>query len=441
MLIRDLYLDQQALDEQKKLARPTGAKNDNFITKNLFAARKKYANESISYIKENVGEIPFSDFYRKNVLYGILDLDGDIVIPKNIELNMSFVDNRFFLHDFCVSALTEMRKYISNAVLCGKMSATSPYANFKIKKAYTNLNDIQRINLINLANNFKSLIINNKKFSAQITNIDIFTKKYIEFLTFQSLSLPFTKAQTALFYNFTFYFSGLSFTIAKDKASDDEIKFDKYLIDEDFSVFAELCMRYGFKIDKNIPWLISLDLNSPAHYGKNGNHVGYITKTGINNIEELFKKRYIKAYKQELAEIKNHFYEAYQIFLSNGNSYYRESDAKLCLKDVKNAPNIYVRDNVTKEEYLNKYTDKFWLRVYAYIRNQETKKGLTQQQFENIVREAAEYSVVGKTNEAMKYLNDYFKEYKELNFTDSLQNEEEMLQQIASNAGMPSIVF
>lgn len=441
MLIRDFFADQQVSEEEKKAARPNGANNENSLIKNLFDARKKYTNESINYVKQISGDVPFSDLYRKNILYGTLDLEGDVIIPKNVEINMSYVEEKLLLQDFAADAIKGMKAYISDAVLCGKISPNSPYANFKIKKAFKDLTDIQRANLINLAFAFKSVIGNDKVLNAEITNIDIFTKKYVNFLYKEAISLPITKTQTALFYNFTFFFNGITFSIADDKAGDDTNKYDNYLTDPSFSFFSEACRRFGFKIDKNIPWIITVDFNSPANFGKNGNHIGHITKTGLNNISEIFSRRYIKVYKQEILELKNHFYDAYQIFLSNNNIYYRESDSKLCARDVKSSPNIYVRDNITREKFFQQYTDKFWLRVYAYLRNQESRKGLTQQQFENIVREAGEYSAVNKTNEALKYLNSYFKEYKELNFIDTLQNEKDLVQLVATNAGMPFIVF
>jgi hypothetical protein len=441
MLIRDYFADEKIAEKEKKDARPIGAFNETVLIKELFQARKKYQNESLKYIDQNTGLVPYSDLYRNHALYGLLDLEGDIIIPKSIETNFSTVDNDFLLQNFCVEAYNDLKKYINDAVLCGKMSSESPYANIEIKKAFKDLNEIQRKNLFFLTNAFRLSIIPNKKENSEITNIDIFIKKYINFLYKESLVLPVTKSQTVLFYNFTFFFSGLTFSIAKDEAGNDLKKFDKYLTDPDFGTFAEFCMRFGFKIDKNIPWVLTVDLNSPAHYGVNGNHEGYITRNEINSINDLFKTRYVKAYKNELLELKNHFYDAYQLFLSKGNVYYRESDAKLCSKDVINSPNIYVRENLERSKFFEKYPDKFWLRVYAFLRNQETRKGLTQVQFENIVREAGEYASVGKTNEAMKYLNGYFKEYKELNYIFSLQEENPLLQQDVTNAGMPVLNF
>ena len=71
MLIRDYYSDQKISEDEKKAARPTGAKNETTLIKELFEARKKYINQSIEYVKQTSGEIPFSDLYKKNILYGI----------------------------------------------------------------------------------------------------------------------------------------------------------------------------------------------------------------------------------------------------------------------------------------------------------------------------------------------------------------------------------
>jgi hypothetical protein len=69
---------------------------------------------------------------------------------------------------------------------------------------------------------------------------------------------------------------------------------------------------------------------------------------------------------------------------------------------------MYGRPN---SEFIEDYPDQFWIRLYAYFKNYETNKNLTQIQFDNIVRETNELVKLNKTVSALKYLNNYFKDY------------------------------
>mgnify|MGYP003662476735 CR=1 FL=1 len=57
--------------------------------------------------------------------------------------------------------------------------------------------------------------------------------------------------------------SGLSIEIGKDPYDDDYTKSYKYK-DANFLTFAEVARKYGFLIDKNIPWRLTADITSPV---------------------------------------------------------------------------------------------------------------------------------------------------------------------------------
>ena len=65
----------------------------------------------------------------------------------------------------------------------------------------------------------------------------------------------------------------------------------------------------------------------------------------------------------------------------------------------------------TKEEYYKYFSDMFWLRLFVYFRNYETRKNLSQQQFENIVREANNFVKCNKMFAALTYVEKYFKDF------------------------------
>lgn len=418
----------------------------------LFDARQKYKTVSIDRIIEygksldsNL-QIPFGDLYNENAFYGLLDLDNDIVLPKEEFIKSVKNNQNQQLIDFCAEAFSEMSKYFDIFSLKGKINSTVKYGQLNIVRSY---NDASRFNIINntgLAINFRNSILKNKLYNSQITNYKKFIEIYTRYYINASKRTPVTKIQNCSFYNFSTFTSGLLFSIYDSSAGDDIVKYKEFLLSDNFFIFADICKTFGFKIDKNMPWVLFADLSSPAMLGQTYDHVGYATRMGINNVKDLFEKRFYKVYTRELDDLKDAFYNAYQIFLSDGNEYYEIHDQKLCTFDIKNKNNILKRDNVSKQEFFSNYKDSYWIRLYLFIRNIETQKGLSQQQFENIAREAGEYADNGYVKEALKYINDYFKAPKDFSlYFSSLQKQGEMLKvdgnKVSNNTLIPNLIF
>ena len=81
------------------------------------------------------------------------------------------------------------------------------------------------------------------------------------------------------------------------------------------------------------------------------------------------------------------------------------------------------------------------MRVYVYFRNYEEKRNFNQQEFENVVREAGNFITAKKNQDALAYVNEYFKEFKEVYYFSSLQQNERDVQQNVQSAMMHEIIF
>ncbi len=424
-------------------ATPFNSQNDTSSIILLSDGRKKYKDETINRVLDiaknyDVSNIPFGDLYEENVLYGILDLDNDVVLPKTEFIVKA--NNKTSLQDFCNLALKEMSDYLQNVKTSGKIISGFKYDNLNIQKSFFDVNEMYLLIHAAIAKTFREITLSNKQENSLIIDHKVFVKKYIQFLITGVSKFPLTKSQSVLGMNFLQYTSGMMFSIDIADAGDDIKKYKDYLLSPNFLLFADTCKRFGFKIDKNMPWLLYADLNSPAMLGTTGNHTGYLTRYGINNIKDLFEKRFYKVYGQDLSELKKSFYNAYNIFLSNGNDYYQESDRKLCSRDAKQN-NVYKRNSISEQKFYDDFPDTFWIRLYVYFRNLETRKGLTQDQFEVLSNEAAKYIKFGLLENALSHVNSYFKDYNYINYVSSLQPRKEMLQLPVSNSTIPNLVF
>lgn len=395
-------------------------KNSTVSTEELFIERRFYKFFIRSFL-DSVPEgekIPFCDLVGKNKFYGLIDKNNSIILPnKQYLVKVTSANNQEQkLQDFVAEAFNDLRDYMKSAVASGKLPSDSPYANLKVYKSYFDP-DIDVIsNSVIYVDQFKKQVISDIKLNSSIKNYKDFTTHFIYFLKNKIKNgSPVTRSGIITNNYLSNFSSGLIFDISKDKVDDDEIKFNDYLNINDFNIFRSACIKFGFFIDANVPWRLVADLESPAmvksSYDNNdeNRHIGYMKRNNIDNSSDLFYKRYTSTVYEEIIYFKRMFYDSYVYFLKD-NEYYNEDYSKLCKRKMAE-PNILVRDEVTKQKYYEDFPDTFWLRLFVYFRNYETRKNLSQQQFENIVREANNYVKCNKMFIALSYVENYFKDF------------------------------
>jgi hypothetical protein len=408
---------------------PVFSQNSTDSTAALFEARKFFKEKTIPYIIQKYPSLQFSDLYQENALFGILDPENDIIIPSG--------NNNFngALQNFVSDAFDGLREYIAKLFLLGNFSRESPFFNLQNFNNIFDISSLYQENIKIVGLKFKEYILFDKSVNSKIKNDYDFNRYFIKFLKRHLDITPATRTETVLFYNLKSNFNGLSIKIANDKAGDDTIKYLKYFLTDSFGCFSEGCTRFGFRIDKNIPWILTPDLKSAAWYKETNGHRGILLNYNILSVEQLFKERFEKSYINDLEHFKNAFYECYKLFFSNGNEYYTINDNELCVRDLKKL-NLSKRTQSDINSYFKKFDDAYWIKVYTYFRNLETKKGLTQNQFDSMVRELQLMTQAGMLHEAMRKLNLTFKEVSYVNYFKSLQKNAGVVQQ--SYAGDPT---
>lgn len=424
------------------LPSPLG-KNSVSSLKVLFEDRDYYHRLVIPAINASFeNQISFADLIKTESLYGLVDESLNIVLP--IDGNMKEIasgdSDKKYVMSFVADAFNEMKDYLSKAAITGKINKNSVFCNLKAYRASVDKNILTNIVQVKLAVGFNKYALSNQALSAQIKDANTFNKKFFDYLKIQiKNNLPITLSSIVLSSNFSTFTSGLVIDIANDKADDDTIKYEKYFLDSAFNVFADACKRFGFKIDTNVPWRIMADLNSPAMKEKTGNHNGYMRRYNIGSVNELFNKKYTPTYLSELAFIREFFYKSYYQFVQQ-YPYYDPDYKKLDKCDFNNAV-TGKRPLLTENQFYSLYPKTYWLRVYTYLRNYEEKRALTQQQFDNIVREANNFIKADREYSALEYINEYFKQFKNVHFLHSLQSTKDPVEQKIESNTMPDLVF
>jgi hypothetical protein len=417
----------------------------------LFKERKYFDEAIIPYILNKSDLIPYAHLTYKNALYGLIDSDLDIIEPiidNTFLTSFKTPENKTYkLQNFAYEAFKDLKAFIQDSILIGKYPTDGLFSNLSITKAGTDINiylsEYRRV----FANNFKQYALNNPSINSSIKTHEDFIKYFINYLRNESRKGKIiTKSAYMLRGNFISLGNFLIFNISNDKAGDDYFNYTKYFDTDEFETFKIFCARHGFKIDISMPWRLIVDLESPAMINDFRTaefpnlHLGYMRRYGINDAEQLLKLRYRKVYTTEFDDMRGFMYDSYNIFLEN-NLVYAEDIRKICSNNI----NIkkYFRETIEKDKFFESIKDTMLIKPYVYFRNQETKKGLTQQKFNNITREALSYVRVGKTLDAMKYINDYFKDFDNVLYFKNLlgDNNNKLPEEAVSNTGIPEIIF
>jgi len=403
----------------------------------LFQDRKKYKEVTLPSIEEKFKKIPFADLLEENILYGMVDSDNNIITPNNNSSNFLIVDvneeKNEIVFDFVANAFEDLKKYLKNQVILGFISQDSPMHEMKVYKSFSPSEDLVINTNELLANSFKNYYIKNLMLNSKITDHKSFNKEFFKYLDSQTENgISVTKTGIVLKTNFLNLSSGLMLHISNKKADDDTVKYEDFLNTPEFDWYRDSCIRFGFKIDKNVPWRIIADLESP-------NMKKYMLKYKINNTKELFEKRYKKVHLEEIEHFKKFFYLSYKFYLID-NLPYNISYDKLCAKEI-SKENFKFRNLISEADFYKDFPDRYWLRMYFYFRNKETNRGLTQIEFDNIFRQASELIRLNKKEDALNYINDFFKKFEEYLFLKQVQNIDSVKKDIASNIKKPKIIF
>lgn len=408
----------------------------------LYEDRKYYYDLIIPVIKNTSPSKVFANILNENALYGLVDENLNAIYPLENSLKKipSATKEPKLVMDFVADAFNELNAYINTAAMVGKISKDGPFFNLKAYTAYVKPEVFSNIIETNYFDIFLGLMNKDKELSYKIKDAQSFNKQFIDFIKIRLKSnYPVTKTATVFSSNFSSFMSGLIIDIKKDKADDDTIKFDKYWNHPDFFFFVDCCKRFGFKIDINVPWRIIADLNSPAMLEKVGNHQGFMYRYNLNNASELFKYRYRKVAHDELEHLKTLFYNVYSRIVEELPTY--EVDyKKIDICDFNNQT-VFFRPSYTKEQYVQLFPDTYWLRLYVYLRNFEEKRNFKQQEFENVVREANNYVRIKRVIPALNFVNEYFKQFKDVTYFSSLQSGEQDVEQKIESAVINDLIL
>lgn len=348
--------------------------NNNFGADELYDYRNNFKDMITNSVIKRFDPILRSKFERP--FYFRRDSKGNsIFLSENfLKEILPKQEAPILVHDFVRDAFLDMSSYFIKGLKTSKLKKTnSPFSSLRPTKAFVSHQKEYGIFLSNLNKDFLTYITN-ERLERKILNFDSFLNTFIEFLKKQEEKI-FTRSKYLETTKVDNFINGLTISLAADDFSDDFKKISTYVNDNNFNFFLESCRRFGFFIDKNAPWVIQYDFNSPAVSS-------YLEKYNLKDKDDVIERRYYKSYFSDVDILKDFLVTSYVVFYNLEDRVEFVIDVNKCKVPIVKKVN---KEKISQKTILQNYSNFYWLKLYFDIRIIEEKLNLSKAKYDNVI--------------------------------------------------------
>ena len=349
--------------------------------------RRKMMYDLVS--PRNLKTQPVDFWQNKYGMYGRIDFDGnpvflredsalaEITSPGNNSVNYAlpfvaeaFIDFRRFYH------LAIQRNVITSNTKI-KMSVEKSWQSFN--QAYNDHHD-----------SFYTVVAENWLTPSKTS--DIITFKDFCIFMFKEIEKmervkPITRTGFLMSNQSSVLNTGLVIEISNKDYNDDPTKFRDFMQDPNYKFYVESAKKFGFFVDKNIPWRLVADIRSKPMKE-------YMDFTSGTNADKMFRDYYFYSFNHDLTSLRDYLQVYYRDFVS-----LNPTISKL------NGSCIEVINRVTEPERVE---PEFWLRGYTLLRAIEANKDWSQAQFDGLVSRVVQVYQSSGISKAVRKINKSF---------------------------------
>jgi hypothetical protein len=327
---------------------------------------------------------PLDTWYNK-LYYGRVDqLQNSITADFNSLVTIpSTAKPNVFALNFVVDAFEDLVSHLKNARIMGVIvgSGNDKIYDMKAYRAYTDPTAIYGEYLQELYEAFNSSILKEKKNT--LVDLKTFAQEYMSFLKKMSAVIPVTKTNYLLTPMFNVTNSGLSIAVDTGPAQDDAYKYENWIADPNFKFYANSAKKFGFSVNKNIPWILTADLFSNASLKYMRRYVN--DDQEIIDEKNFFDAYFTKTFLTDITDLKNFIVNSYKLFIKTSPYYEHRAYLPKCDKYTIETPlrahAFQITDRNTPiiipELSINQaLTDKMMLDFYLDLRASESENSV-----------------------------------------------------------------
>jgi hypothetical protein len=368
------------------------AGNNSSTALSAFYQEKLYEIKSFSQplITENK---PINILYEKQH-YGRVDLDNIPVIIKETQTKtVSIGSKQIILHNFVHDAYKELISYWDYLKKINKLKAGGVYQDIKIKNDDTTSGKLYFYYLNEI---YKQFAQTTAEQNIIITDFNHFLKNFLGFLDGLMPFMPFLYSSFIVSRMADPLITGLCFDVNRSDPANDSEKYSSYLQDPNFAIFKKTATKFGFFVDKQIPWRLWADVDSPAM-------APYMQKYNINQ-DTLYKTNFITADSYDLVLLKTYLVQFYNTYVSS-NSTKVKPDFKIC------GDSTIIKNKFINTDFLvladlvdNKDFDRIILSAYVFLKARENNLNWDQSTFKNVEKTFIMLKERLDTDAALRYI-------------------------------------
>jgi hypothetical protein len=260
----------------------------------LFDQRKKYDR---LYPKGYGYPAPIDFWLQKNRMYGLMDEQKNILFPRPqfiVQLKGTTNDN-LFAFDFVADAFNDIHRYMNGRngqkLIDDGGRIKKPMKAFK---AWDDPIEIRERMDDQIYESFVKQYLKAGNKHKKIKNVEDFFEVFLNLcmrdivsdipLTIQGLLLSEITSPMA---------SGLCIEISQDNQSDVFKIFDTYLNNINYKTYVMTASKYGFMVDKNVPFRLVANLSSPKMLAYLENRMMKFLSTPRNSETKMIKKQFL----------------------------------------------------------------------------------------------------------------------------------------------------
>lgn len=379
------------LDKKEKLLineKPVGT--NNLSSRASFMQEKLYYQKAYDSVEFYMYGSP-SNFRYDAPFYGRIDEQTIPVIPKNdslvqIKRSEEIVKCQNFVND----AFEDFFNFWQLSKRRGFLEENSPYYDIKAVQGYINPEDLYR-RYMNKQNDQFYQFIKRKNISKDIKTFKDFIRAWCQFTDDKTPFLPFTFSSFCLSKFSDPMINGLTIDLSDEDKTNDENKVDKFIKDPNFIFFYNSAVNFGFTVDKNIPWRLVSNIDSPITKQ-------YLSKYNLKS-SNLYQNNFIRSYLLDLNLLINILNSFYLNFIKN-NNFISKPKISQCQDQ-----NFKIKTEIIFREELPKTDQNLYIRLYLFLKGREGNTTWDQSSFEAFVRKTQQILGGLDTDKAMIYVH------------------------------------
>jgi hypothetical protein len=347
-------------------------------TKDLFNKSVIYKGEMLEFSEtySNVVDFNFGEKY----LFGRVNRNYISIQPNEVLTSFANVGNQrsrnsVKVFNFVADGFQELSRQFKKAAQIGKIDRNDPYLTNLI--AYDGYRSPDA-----LYNNYISDFITavSKKLRSDkviIRDFDGFVHYLINFVNTAGQIYPMTKTGFVRSRHCSPLVSGLTIEIADLTYTNDQQKIILFKNSRNFEYYLNACNSFGFMVDINVPWRLTLDI------GHEDVVEGLLKPRGFTSTDSLllagFKQTHVSYYNSFKAQLL-------QIYSSIVRTNYTQLDR--CSGKIK----IMNRTEYTLDKINNIYNEDYFIKLYCMFRFIEEEKKHSQAEQDHIITDTINLS-------------------------------------------------